>query len=91
MAKIHARVTVELEISDDELRQIVEQSVNPDGIVCDYDLSEEDVEKFLKGGCVAHGWDDPGYIPDNWLMFDAVDSGMYDGDEDGLRRKGMGA
>lgn len=87
MAKLHARVTIEIDVSNEELRKIVEQCAN-DGILYDYDLSEEDVKRFIAEGRVAEGWDDPGYIPDNWLMFDAVDSGLYDGDEDGIRRKG---
>lgn len=88
MAKLHARVTIEIDVSAEELQKIVGQSVDSRGILGDYDLSEEDVKRFLANGRVAEGWDDPGYIPDNWLMFDAVDSGLYDGDECGIRRKG---
>lgn len=87
MARIHARVTLEIEVPDEELRRIVEENDNGVGYVNDYDLTPEDAERFLKAGKVDPDWDDPGYIPSNWLMFDAVDSGLYSGDENGLRRK----
>lgn len=87
MARLHARVTLEIEISDEELHRIVKENINERGYVHDYDLTVEDVERFLKTGKIDPDWGDLGYIPDNWLMFDAVDSGLYDGDEDGLRRK----
>ena len=88
MAIIHARVTVQLEVPDEELHRIVKECTDERGVVCDYDLLDKDAIKFLKDGTIDLEWDDIGYIPDNWLMYDAVESGLYDGDENGLRRKG---
>lgn len=89
MPRIHARVTIELDVTDEEFHRIMEDCTTADGsMVCDYDLSEEEVARFIKYGKVAEGWDDPGYIPDNWLTFDAVDSGLYEwADDDTLCRK----
>ena len=86
MAKIHARVTLELEIPDDEFIKIVEahKFKHSDGSddLNDVDLDFETLtaERFSKDGKVNYTWDDVGYIPGSWLMFDAFDSGLYDTD-----------
>lgn len=89
MAKIHARVTLELEIPDEEFIKIVDESrvIITDAGGCRDDLTDIDLdfeeltaERFSKNGTVNYSWDDVGYIPASWLLFDALDSGLYDVD-----------
>ena len=88
MATLHARVTVQLEVPDEELHRLVKECTNERGVVEDYDLLDKDAIKFLKDGTIDLEWGDEGYIPGDWLRSDAVVSGLYDDDENGLRRKG---
>ena len=84
MVKLHARVTVEVEVPESALVSLVSENMN-NGDLSDVDLTEDDVRYFLSCGKVAKDWDDYGYIPSNWLTFDAVYSGLYDADEFGVR------
>lgn len=88
MQKIHVRLSVELEIPDKTFKKIVDDAIMPNGIVLDTEVSWlKDFVDFSTAKPVLKGWDDGGYIPSSWLMYDAVESGLYDGDENGLRRK----
>ena len=86
MAKIHARVTIELEIPNEEFIKIVEahkfQHKNGADDLNDVDLDFDELtaERFSKNGTVNYSWDDVGYIPASWLLFDVFDSGLYDVD-----------
>lgn len=84
MAKIHARVTMELEIPDEEMIRLVEANRLRKDDLCDVDLDCREgsikSERFWKDGCVSSVdfSDDTGYIPSNWLLADALDSGLYE-------------
>lgn len=89
MAKIHARVTLELDIPDEEFIKIVDESrvIITDACGCRDDLTDIDLdfeeltaERFNKNGTVDYTWDDVGYIPSSWLLTDALNSGLYDND-----------
>ena len=87
MATIHARVTIQLEVPDEELHRIVKECTDERGVVRDYDLLDKDAIKFLKDGTIDLEWDDVGYIPSEWLTYDAVESGLYEAEETGVRRR----
>lgn len=88
MQKLHIRLSVEVEIPDELFKKIVDEAITPNWGVCDTDVSYlKDFIDFSTAKPVLEGWDDGGYIPSSWLMYDAVESGMYEGDENGLRRK----
>lgn len=90
MAKLHMRCSIELDVPDDLFRAIVDRA-NDDDHGCD------DVEYFMLPRSVQTmvetkqfevcDWDDGGYIPGNWIDADAEESGLYEVDERGVRRK----
>ena len=96
MAKLHMRLSVELDITNEQLVDIVSVSQcrwGDKSTVLDVDFRQlPDAIKVAilrdrKFVPVIDGWDDVGYIPDSWLTYDAVESGLYEANEDGLRRK----
>lgn len=84
MVKLHARVTIEVEVPKSVFRELIGETSDYNGL-CDYDLRESDAEYFLSCGKIDKEWDDLGYIPSNWLTYDAVESGLYEADENGIR------
>ena len=88
MQKIHVRLSVELKVPDKVFKKIVDEATMPNGNVSDTEVSWlKDFVDFDTAKPVFEGWDDGGYIPDSWLTYDAVESGLYEADEHGLRRK----
>ena len=67
MRKIHARMSVEIEVSEKEFEQIVDRSrLESDSDGC------EDVylEEWMIARAKPCDWDDGGYIPGPWLEDD---------------------
>jgi len=88
MQKIHVRLSVELKVPDKTFKKIVDEATMPNGCVLDTEVSWlKDFVDFDTAKPVFEGWDDGGYIPGNWLEFDAVESGLYESYGEGLRRK----
>ena len=90
MAKLHMRLSVEIDVTDKELQKIVDEQLTMFGCGCDVEYAElpRSVQvKIETKQFEPCDWDDGGYIPDNWLTYDAVDSGLYEADENGCRRK----
>ena len=90
MAKLHMRLSVEIDVTDEELQNIVDEQLTMFGRDCDVEYAElpRSVQvKIETKKFEPCDWDDGGYIPDNWLTYDAVDSGLYEADENGCRRK----
>lgn len=89
MQKLHVCLSVEVKVPDKLFRQIVDEHKNIFGSgLCDVDVDEiKDLVDWDSAKPVFEGWDNGGYIPSNWLTYDAVESGMYEADEDGVRRK----
>ena len=67
MRKIHARLSVEIEVTDKEFEQIVEEAKLPNGSCDDVPLS---LFHNLLGRAKPCDWDDEGYIPGPWLEED---------------------
>ena len=69
MRKIHARLSVEIEVSDKEFEEIVEEAkLESDSDGCeDVPLS---LFHDLLGRAKPCDWDDEGYIPGPWLEED---------------------
>jgi len=91
MPKLHMRLSVELEITDEQLIKIVEDAKAPTYehlYEVEYDELPLTVQAMINAGnFTACDWDEGGYIPSSWLVYDAVDSGLYEADENGVRRK----
>lgn len=60
MPKIHARMSVEIEVTENEFKKIVEESDNDD--VC--------LEDWMIVRAKPCDWDSGGYIPGPWLEED---------------------
>ena len=91
MPKLHMRLSVELEVTEEQLINIVENARNPMYKALDdveyAELPHEiqamiDIKRFEP--C---DWDEGGYIPDEWLRYDAEESGLYEVSEHGVIRK----
>ena len=67
MRKIHARLSVEIEVSDKEFEEIVEEAKLPNG---SYDYVPLSLFHDLLGRAKPCDWDDEGYIPGPWLEED---------------------
>lgn len=88
MAKLHIRLSVEVEVTDDQLIEIVEKAQHEYGLSeTDFPFLPKEVQVKLQINNQLCDWDDGGYIPGEWLTYDAVDSGLYEADENGVRRK----
>lgn len=88
MKKLHVRLSVELEVPDKVFKQIVDEATLSSGTVLDTEVSYlKDFVDFETAKPVLEGWDDGGYVPSSWLMYDAVESGLYEADEFGIRKK----
>ena len=88
MAKLHIRLSVEVEVTDDQLISIVEKARHGRGLSeVDFPDLPREVQAKLEVQNKSCDWDDGGYVPDSWLTYDAVDSGLYEADENGVRRK----
>ena len=79
MQKIHVRLSVEVEVPDKTFKKIVDDALMPNGSLSDTEVSWlKDFVDFDTAKPVLEGWDDGGYIPGNWLEFDAIESGLYE-------------
>ena len=90
MKKLHVRLSVEVEVPNKLFKDIVDGATLTDGTVIDTEvawLRDSGVDFSNAKPCLDGGWDDGGYIPSSWLVYDAVESGLYDADEHGLRKK----
>lgn len=88
MQKIHVRLSVELKIPDKLFKKIVDDNNTEQFGMCDVDVEDiKDLIDWDTAKPVFKGWDNGGYIPAEWLTYDAVDSGLYEADENGVRRK----
>jgi len=86
MQKLHVRLSVEIKVPDKLFKQIVDDHIAP--FPCDVDVEEiKDEIDWDSAKPVLEGWDNGGYIPFEWLTYDAVESGLYEADENGVRRK----
>jgi len=86
MQKLHVRLSVEVKVPDKLFKRIVDEHIVP----CPLDVDVEEIKDEIDWDAakpVFDGWDEGGYIPSNWLVYDAVESGFYDADEHGVRRK----
>lgn len=67
MPKIHARLSIEIEVTEDEFKKIVEESrEDRDNDGCDDIPIPENLIERAK----PCDWDDGGYIPGEWLEED---------------------
>lgn len=66
MKKIHARLSVEIEVSDEEFDKIVEEAKIP----CGYTDVPLDMFPELIDRAKPCDWDEQGYIPNDWLIWD---------------------
>lgn len=88
MKKLHVRLSVEVSVPDKLFKEIVDEATQMNGTVLDTEVSWlKDFVDFDTAKPVFDEWDNGGYIPSEWLTYDAVDSGFYEADENGLRRK----
>lgn len=88
MQKLHVRLSVEVKVSDKLFKRIIDKHNTAQFGVCDVDVEEiKDEIDWDSAKPVFEGWDNGGYIPSSWLTYDAVESGMYEADENGCRRK----
>jgi len=67
MPKIHARMSVEIEVIEAEFNKIVQQAKNEVGSHDDLPLS---MFEYLMVRAKPCDWDDCGYIPGDWLEWD---------------------
>ena len=79
MRKIHARLSVEIVVSDKEFDEIVEEAKLPHGSCDDVPLS---LFHDLIGRAKPCDWDDEGYIPGPWLEEDIKYPEGFPGDLD---------
>ena len=75
MAKLHIRLSVEIEVTEEQLRHICynlgdkRPGYEPDDVNVNQLPGEIDLSKAIH--C---DWDEGGYIPGSWLEYDAVDA-----------------
>ena len=77
MQKLHARLSVEIKIPDKLFKRIVDEHIEP----CPFDVDVEEIKDEIDWDTakpVLEGWDNGGYIPSEWLVYDAVESGLYE-------------
>lgn len=65
MPKIHARMSVEIEVTEAEFNKIVANATDEHGIVQD-----SEIPWHLTTRAKSCDWDDGGYIPGPWLEED---------------------
>ena len=90
MAKLHMRCSVEIEVTDKELQEIVDEQLTMFGRGCDVeyaDLPRSVQVKIETKQFEPCDWDDGGYIPENWLEYDMEGSGLYEVSERGIKKK----
>lgn len=88
MQKLHVRLSVEVKVPDKLFRQIVDENNTAQFGMVDVEVAEiRDKIDWSSAKPVFDGWDNGGYIPAEWITYDAVESGLYEADENGVRRK----
>ena len=90
MPKLHMRLSVEIEVTDNELQKIVDEQLTMFGRGCDVEYAElpRSVQVKLETKQFEPcDWDEGGYIPNNWLEYDMEESGLYEVSEHGVIRK----
>ena len=90
MAKLHMRLSVEIDVTDEELQEIVDRQLAEFGRGCDVEYAElpRSVQvKIETKQFEPCDWDDGGYIPENWFEYDMADSGLYEVSERGIEKK----
>jgi len=75
MAKLHARVSMVIDVPKEKLREIMKLH-EVDG---DFDLN--DIKGVDWSQAKPCDWDDGGYIPGSWLQYDLVDAGIVSVEE----------
>lgn len=68
MAKVHARLSIEIDLTDEEFRKIVESAKDKSGNICDTEIPNWVTLNNSK--ITQCDWDDGGYIPGPWLEED---------------------
>ena len=91
MPKLHIRLSVEVDVTNEEFRQIAEEAIMPFGGGA-YDVDYPTLPINVRNRLAIKDfklcdWDEGGYIPDSWMEYDMEESGMYECDEHGVRRK----
>lgn len=82
MQKLHVRLSCEVKVPDKLFRKIVENAISSNGNVLDTEVAWlKDFIDFSTAKPVFDGWDEGGYIPDSWLVYDAIESKLYELDE----------
>lgn len=85
MAKLHMRLSVEIEVTEEQLREIYYGAEfgdkKPNREPNDIDVASL---PFPLGKITPCDWDYGGYIPGNWLESDAVDAGIVKLEEVGM-------
>ena len=75
MKQIHMRLSIVVDVTDDQFKEIAGNLVEDEvGCCCDVDYEEipEEVRtKIENGEYQLSDWDDGGYIPADWIEFDA--------------------
>lgn len=69
MKKIHARLSVEIEVTDAEFAEIVKMSRDGREFLSDVPLGYAPFERLIAKAKPCD-WDDCGYIPAEWLQWD---------------------
>lgn len=79
MAKLHMRMSVEIEVTDEELRKIMDYAKRDvyhdlEDISCN-EISDLGID-LMKNMKYADDWDDGGYVPETWLANDLDAAGI---------------
>ena len=73
MAKLHMRLSVELDITDDQLKELVINGYRE--IIVD--ALPRPIRAMIEAGRFRPcDWDDGGYVPEEWLEWDAEEAGI---------------
>lgn len=91
MPKLHMRLSVELEVTEEQLVNIVGNARNPMYTTL-YDVEYAELPHEIRAMIDIKrfepcDWDEGGYIPESWLRYDAEESGLYEVSEHGVIRK----
>ena len=84
MPKLHARASIEIEVTEEELRDIYYRlgEKKPNYEPHDIDLNELEID--FEDRFTLCDWDEEGYIPGSWLEYDAVEAGIVPLEEVGV-------
>ena len=84
------RCSIEIDVPEKQFKEIIDRQLQEWGQITETEYDELPllVQQMIRiKNFETCDWDEGGYVPQEWLEYDAVDSGLYKVDERGALRK----